>query len=373
MSLLFVGLNDEYKIEGANIFNKILLELGNESSELRDKYVAFLHDNALDKDNAALSLDPRIKDLIPINKGNLKFFLKQLKSGESCYINISVKHTIAISRQDNKFVVFDNMTGVKETSLDSSVELIFNNDFLKNTTKDLGIIGFLEHKQEYKANQITLLVAARYGFIDIVNKAIQDRVKVNITDEYGYTPLYIAAAHGHDKVVEKLLDNKEANIDEDINGATALHIAAQEGHDKVVTLLLNKGANVNKKTDKGTNALYIAAERGHDKVVAKLLEHGADITKKINGINALYIAAERGHDKVVEKLLDNKKANIDEDINGFNALHIAAQEGHDKVVTLLLNKGANVNKKTDNGSTALYIAAERGHDKVVTLLLEKRS
>ncbi len=37
-------------------FNKILLELGNESSELRDKYVAFLHDNALDKDIMPLYL-----------------------------------------------------------------------------------------------------------------------------------------------------------------------------------------------------------------------------------------------------------------------------------------------------------------------------
>ncbi len=228
-------------------------------------------------------------------------------------------------------------------------------------------------KNIYGAN--ALLLAAALGKDDVVKALITHGANVNITDNYGWTPLMVAAEKGHLTSVQALLNAHSINIDtKKRGGATALFMAAYNSKDDVVKALIQKGANVNINTYFGWTPLMSAAEKGHLTTVQVLLNaNSINIdTKNHNGATALYIAAAFGRDDIVKALIQ-KGANVNiTDDDGWAPLMYAAEKGHLTTVQALLNANSiNINARNKKGRAALYVAAYHGKDDVVKALIQK--
>jgi ankyrin repeat protein len=80
--------------------------------------------------------------------------------------------------------------------------------------------------------------------------------------EFLETPLRVAARDGFVFVVQYLFENG-ANLEaRNEIGETALHEASKSGHLSVVNFLLAKGARLEARTDDGNTALHLAVKEG---------------------------------------------------------------------------------------------------------------
>ncbi len=94
---------------------------------------------------------------------------------------------------------------------------------------------------------ITVQLAARRGWKDIVELLIVRGEDPHTKNSRGETALHGAAAYGHVDVVALLLE-EGANIDtKDYSGRTPLSLAADCGQEHVVRFLLNNGVNVDRR------------------------------------------------------------------------------------------------------------------------------
>ena len=151
------------------------------------------------------------------------------------------------------------------------------------------------------------------------------RIRINVSDSTGLTPLHLATKRGNKDIVGILLQNgADANLPSQ-DRKTALHLAMRiekatfprslEIRDKVpesenknltlpsiepvireteeiVTLLLDKGADVKAVDDDGWSSVHCAAASSNRKLLQQLLEKGIDIEAKAgNQSRPLYFAA----------------------------------------------------------------------------------
>lgn len=159
---------------------------------------------------------------------------------------------------------------------------------------------------------ITVNLAARFGWTDIVEKHIEkDPLAVHHRGWIGDTPLHWSSHNGHFKIVEMLLD-AGADIEADeINcyGGKPLQWASEK-QEAVVKLLLKRGAEVNSRnalsdstyfgiTPLGMNVLMQEDAAG---VTRLLLDAGADTSVEFNGKSLIETAEEKGNLKILELL-----------------------------------------------------------------------
>lgn len=154
---------------------------------------------------------------------------------------------------------------------------------------------------------------------------------LDISEEYGKSPILVAASNGHKEVVQLLLDNGADPNQVDQFGRTPLQEAADswEG-EELVKLLLDKGAEIDRADKIGTTTLIMATVVGSHDVAKLLLDRGADV----------------------------EKANI----NHTTPLMVAVQFNHAKMVELLLNNGADVRHGDGYGSTPMQSAIDNGKE-----------
>ena len=150
-------------------------------------------------------------------------------------------------------------------------------------------------------------VAARRGYVPVVELLIAAGADVNKISSSGITPLFYAIVWGHADVVARLLA-AGANVHKTCtDGAIPpLSIAAAEGHVDIVEMLLASGADVNQANQTfalGSTPLCTAAHFGHVDVVGRLIAAGADVKKaRSDGTTALSAAREGGHTDVAQML-----------------------------------------------------------------------
>lgn len=157
----------------------------------------------------------------------------------------------------------------------------------------------------FGSNSIT--IAAACGHLEIIK--ILDQHGVNYADKYGYTALMVAAKYGFYEVVRYLLGSSErSDINSSINyknilGFTAMMLAAQSGHLEIVQLLHSYGATIDSRSNQDLTAIMLAAETGHITIVEFLVSQEANIFAVDKyGNNALMLACKEGHLNVVEYL-----------------------------------------------------------------------
>src|SRR5262245_50578529 len=119
--------------------------------------------------------------------------------------------------------------------------------------------------------------AAYHGLTEKVRLLLRNKADVFGRARRGETPLlYAARPEGHPETVLALLEGgAEVDVTDDF-GATPLHGAAMIGDVDVARVLVGKGADVNRQTQDGYTPLHIAAISGKTEFVQFLLDKGAN-------------------------------------------------------------------------------------------------
>ena len=186
-----------------------------------------------------------------------------------------------------------------------------------------------EHYGEYDEDDDSILLhyAATYGFERCVNVLLSYNVNVDEVCKYysGRTAMQLAARQGYIDIVNILIDfGADINFKDGLRGETALHIAAFNGYMQILHLLLLRGAQIDiQATGSGLTPLMHACEYGNDDMVKLLLDFGADVNINTDQYaiaefptNALFIATSNVHVEIQKMLLASGASIIQECENG---------------------------------------------------------
>ena len=256
---------------------------------------------------------------------------------------------------------------------------------------------------ENSSGSVPLHGAAFYGHPQVVAELVNLGAELELTNDFGYTPLLSGVAGGQTECAYILLDaganpnvmlpngisllhsacwrpnlelikklvesGAEVNAKDD-NGNTPLAFASGSGNAEVVAYLLKNGADAATKTNNGYTALHRATHVDSTEVITLLIKHGADVNAKTDeGIAAIHNAVSRGNRAVVEAMLKGgTNPNLKDEIFQQTCLHKASIKGNNEIVESLLDSGAEISAKDKLGNTPLYYAGKYGHKKTAKLL-----
>ncbi|XP_026736492.1 uncharacterized protein LOC113500038 isoform X3 [Trichoplusia ni] len=133
-------------------------------------------------------------------------------------------------------------------------------------------------------HETALLIAAQFGFVNVVSQLISRGADVTIKNSNDESALDLAAQYGRLATVQHLLQVRPQLVDQyrypacrsQIFTNTPLHRASKNGRKDVVTALIDAGMDPNVRTHSGT-PLHEAARFGKPSVVRILLNKGADL------------------------------------------------------------------------------------------------
>lgn len=183
-----------------------------------------------------------------------------------------------------------------------------------------------------------LLIATEDNDLDYVRSTIARGMPVDTVDKAGNSLLMIAARFGRLEMAKQLIDLK-ANINHRNGfGDTALMTAALGGNLGIARMLIERGVPVNQP---GWTALHYCAAAGKADMCQFLLDKDADIdARSPNGTTPLMMAVREGHFDVV-KLLVWEVADVNaENAEGATALMWAIRADREDMIGLLKRAGA---------------------------------
>ncbi|WP_348736238.1 ankyrin repeat domain-containing protein [Spiroplasma endosymbiont of Ammophila pubescens] len=176
-----------------------------------------------------------------------------------------------------------------------------------------------------------LLLAVQNDSINIIKELLKHpKINVNITNEYGDTPLNIASSKNNLEIVKELLNNQNSKDKIKINESNQqkgvpLFYAIYNNNLEIVKLLIKKGKElykdkkfeefINAKNNLGFNPLFVVIKNDDLEIVKLLINNGGDVYAKNNlDINPLDYAKKYKQIKIInilEKFIElNKKINI---------------------------------------------------------------
>ena len=222
---------------------------------------------------------------------------------------------------------------------------------------------------------MALHFAAEKGHVGCVKRLLEHKAVVNVSDDWGETPLIKAAMAGgecadncrHVSVISLLLNNDAKTDMIDLHGCDALIHASRSGCADAVRVLLEHGANPNHGTR--ALALHEAATFGHVGCVEALLAAGAHPhMRNLHGYQPLELATHMDHANVVECLL-HVIGPAASDI-GDSAVVIAVASNAVACLSVLLQHGASPDVVDIVGVPVLHVAVELDHRQVIRLLVK---
>ena len=241
--------------------------------------------------------------------------------------------------------------------------------------------------------ETVLMVAARDGNLDAVNRLLAHGADVNAKESYkGQTALMWAAAERHPQVVKALLEHgadwkvqsayRETKIPKlstassispiSRGGLTAFLFAAREGDIETAKVMLDAHVDINQTDVDGTSGLVVSIMNKHYTFAKFLLDRGADPNvTDVKGRAALYSAVDARN----------------EDWSALPMRQENDQLSSMDLIKLILAHGANINAKLthnlpgrsgmdlgdvslDEGTTPLMRAARSGDAATMRVLLE---
>eukprot|EP00038_Savillea_parva_P030329 m.77084 g.77084 ORF g.77084 m.77084 type:complete len:1322 (+) comp9113_c0_seq1:214-4179(+) len=221
-----------------------------------------------------------------------------------------------------------------------------------------------------------LLVATRFGHLQLVQYLIACEANKEAVNERGDTALIVACRHNHIAIVKHLLrmrvDLEKKNADHE----TALAAACAAGHEEIVRTLCDANAEVDAQLNNKETPLFCAARHNCVNIISALTgDYGANVKHRSeDGKTALYVACEHGMSEAVVALLEAPGGTQALDTvksGGWTAVHIAAYMGRPDITQHVMSMpNVNLNRTTDKGSTPLYLAAQQGHIDVVNQLCQ---
>lgn len=239
-------------------------------------------------------------------------------------------------------------------------------------------VYFSSLDEHWKERKSPIHVVTANGFTDLLKFLLAEGVDVNMSDEYGLTPLCVAVVSDQVDALHVLID-AGANVNKEIHQAgdyTALHYAAELGREEAMKTLIATGdSDVHAKTDASHTPFLLAALHGHVGVLSVLLENGAEPFADEDEFSAAHLAATTGQLDVLQYFLSNGLTqDFEKETNGVSPLSLAASAGHLNVVQFLIEYQVS-NVGTSEAQTALRTEAltgaiEGGQLEIVKLLCE---
>lgn len=148
-----------------------------------------------------------------------------------------------------------------------------------------------------------LMLAARNGYLPVVQALIGAGAKVNAQNANEYTALIFAAQNGRRPVVQTLLSAGADVNAHSKNGASPILSAAAFGYPEIVKTLIAAKANVNVKAGNGYTPLMLAAQNGFGKTVEALIAAGANVNAVASdGNTAIKVAGKKGYTEICKTL-----------------------------------------------------------------------
>jgi len=220
-----------------------------------------------------------------------------------------------------------------------------------------------------------LLRAVRAGDLPLVVRLLESQ-PIDVTDEYGRTPVMLAIEAGHLAVARELVGRGASLIKTDRSGETPLLLAARSGDKELLSLLLDRGAPVDAANHSGTTPLMVAALAGSRELCDRLLAAGADPgLRDAGGLRAGDHAARSRHADLALRLgVDTRRTSSgparSSALNaGQTMLMLAAENGDVALLGQRLAAGDDRNAADAQGMTALAFAARAGKVAAVEALL----
>jgi ankyrin repeat protein len=216
---------------------------------------------------------------------------------------------------------------------------------------------------------------------DVIDALIAKKAKVDVTNEFGSTPLAEATKQGNARMVKTLLAAGSGTEGANADGETALMIAIKNGDLPVFNLLIDAGAKVNavEKVQDQTPLMWAAAAaRNAPEMVKVLIAKGANLNARAKfndwpgqitsepraqyhtygGLTPLLYAARGGCYACVEALV-SAGADVNLPNNeGMTPMMIAIDNSQNGVAKFFLDHGANPKVWDIYGRTALYVAID---------------
>jgi ankyrin repeat protein len=205
--------------------------------------------------------------------------------------------------------------------------------------------------------------SADKGDLKAVQLFLAAGIDGNSQDATGSTALMVAAKSGRIDVVNKLLEQK-LNLDlQNRQGETALMLAAADNQADIVKLLLKNNADPNLQDHSGWSALMKAVYQGNTACVEALVGQSR---QEVN--RALLVAALTGHRDIVQVLLKNGAEVDTRADDGRTPLMLAAAKGDNDLVSALLAAGADPTLVDKSGATAGALAMAKGYNDLANRL-----
>ena len=208
----------------------------------------------------------------------------------------------------------------------------------------------------------TALLWATYAVDRELVRALLDAgATVNVTNEYGTSPLIEAVKLGDVALVDMLL---AAGADADSpnhDNQTALMLAAAIGSREIAERLIEHGADVTAvESFRGQNALMWAAGEGHPEIVDLLLANGADQDLDRRAV----------HDDWPRQMTSEPRAQFRQ-TGGLTALLYATRSGCYRCVVAIVEAGADIERPNPDGITPLLNAIDARNFDIAMYLIDQ--
>jgi len=184
-----------------------------------------------------------------------------------------------------------------------------------------------------------LHMAARSGDSEIAQMLIANRALVDVSDNFGNTPLLVALQSSAAETLDE-----GGGLAAKTSGTEGLSMSRlQQQQLQLATLLVRQKANVNARNRAGAAPLSEAVRLGNQPVVELLLTAGAnpDVAEPATGQSPLHVAAGRGQLAMVQLLLRQRAAVNSLDARGETPLCHALRGGRTNTMAVLRAAGGN--------------------------------
>lgn len=214
------------------------------------------------------------------------------------------------------------------------------------------------------AMQVALHFAAEKGHADCARRLVEARAMVNVSNDWGETPLLKAVHSGNLNTVELLLKLGAKTDMTDLGGYNALIYAARLGNVEILDALVRYGACVNHGTK--TLPLHQAVAYGHVKTAEALLSFGARHTiRDLHGWLPIEIATHTDQADAIDCLIRHGSSQEDIDM----AVTAAAKYNAVKSICVLLKRGGDPDATDYQGLPALFTAVDLGYVDIIVQLI----
>jgi len=249
-----------------------------------------------------------------------------------------------------------------------------SNTDLLDKMMEKGALTVDEINSPDKHGRLPLVEAVRSGTLTVIEWLIQHGANASVepVGENAESAISVAASEDKFQILWRLHEaGAPLNVTNEYGG-TPLMAAVHLGYQSDVLRLLDYGLDADHTNKRGDTPLSLAASRGDVSLMELLVARGA--TPRPRGPRAdtpLHRASKFKKVDAVRYLLDSHQMDVNhQNRRGDTALHEACRAGSVGVTELLLKRGASVSHTNKQGMTPLLEAADSGSLEVIKMLVE---